>query len=123
MPVYEYQCMDCGQRHEAVRTVKERGRGPICCGSPAEQRIFHSPPATYRQMEPYKCPATGEIITSSRQRKQIMKENNLTDASDFGTPDWDRMVEERKEFHATANKELPQELQRAIKREGLDSVL
>ena len=121
--IYEYECQACKKRHTAARKVKDRRRGPICCGSPAEQRIFHSPPATYRQLEAYKCPATGQVITSSRQRSQIMKENGLTDASDYGTPNWDDIAEKRKEFHQVANKELPQDLQRAVAREGLDSIL
>ena len=123
MPLYEYECQACKKRFTAARKIKERRRGPLCCSSPTEQRIFHSPPATYRQMEPYKCPATGKVITSSRQRAQVMKEHGLTDASDFGTPDWDDIAEKRQEFHDTANKDLPQDLQRAMKREGLDSVL
>lgn len=31
----------------------------------------------------YKCPATGQMVTSNRQRKNIMREHNLIDANDF----------------------------------------
>ncbi len=123
MPRYEYECQVCKFRHEAVRRIEDRRRGPICCGSPAEQRIFHSAPATYRQMEPYKCPATGQVVTSSAQRKRILKEHNLADAREFPAPNWEEMKEKRVEMHESANAPVPQDLDRAIKREGLDSIL
>lgn len=123
MPTYEYECQNCKKRHTAVRTVASRKDGPLCCSAPAEQRIFHSPPATYRQFEPYRCVATGQTITSRRQRNQVMKENDLVDMREFGEPDWDQVADERTQFHKEANAPLPQDLQDAVKREGLDSIL
>lgn len=35
MPLYEYQCRDCGSRVEAMRRMSERENAPACasCGS------------------------------------------------------------------------------------------
>ncbi len=35
MPLYEYQCTDCGRRFEAMRRISQRKEAPVCkeCGS------------------------------------------------------------------------------------------
>jgi putative FmdB family regulatory protein len=37
MPLYEYQCRECGNRFEAMRRMSERTNAPACarCGSVA----------------------------------------------------------------------------------------
>lgn len=42
MPMYEYQCADCGQQHEQLRRMSEADTNVECphCGSKAVERQF-----------------------------------------------------------------------------------
>ncbi len=37
MPIYEYQCAECGQRFEAMRRMSERADAPACPGCGSEE--------------------------------------------------------------------------------------
>jgi putative FmdB family regulatory protein len=121
--IYQYECETCGHREEAVRSVADRKKGPECCGQVMVQKIFDCPLATYRVFEPYKCASTGVVMKSAAQRKAVLKERGLADARDYAAPDFAQMSEDRKKFHEVANTPLPKDLDRAIKREGLDTIL
>ena len=44
MPVYEYQCQDCGKKFEVIATLaeKEAGLDPVCpnCGRKRARQVF-----------------------------------------------------------------------------------
>lgn len=122
--IYEYECTECKSRATAQRKMKDRNRGPECCGQMMEKRIFTATMAEFPEWNvSYKCVATGEEITSQAQRKRIMKERDLIDARDLGTPDFDALHQESINVKESASKPLPADLQAAIKREGLDGIL
>ena len=50
----------------------------------------------------YKCPVTDQVVSSERQRRNIMAEHRLADANDF-TP---KYVVEKKKAKTAANKAL-----------------
>jgi hypothetical protein len=88
-----------------------------------EQRIFSAQRAIVPEWDVnYRCVATGQNVTSQRQRKRLMKEHGLVDAREFPAPDWGEAEVKREEFHQVANTPLPKDLQVAMKREGLDSL-
>lgn len=125
MPTYQYQCPTCLKESTGIRRIADRHNAPTCdCGTPQQLKIvpcgFVAPDWNF---EGYKCVATGKTVNSESERKQIMKDNGLADARDYPAPDFAQMEADRKEFHQQAEKPMPQDLQDAIKREGLDTIL
>jgi len=45
MPLYEYQCRECGKRFETMRRMSERTVAPPCpeCGSEEAELAFSAP--------------------------------------------------------------------------------
>lgn len=79
MPMYEYQCVSCETRTEAFRRIADRMVPFDCdCGGVFEQKIFTAPSATVQEECHYVCPATGDKITSWRQRRNQFAEKGLT---------------------------------------------
>ena len=125
MPTYTYQCPTCLKESTGVRRIADRHDSPTCdCGDVTSLKIvpcgFVSPDWNF---EGYKCVATGQEITSDKQRTQVLKDNGLADAREFGEPDFDQMKEDRQAMHDSANAPVPADLEAAIKREGLDNIL
>ena len=83
MPLYSYQCPTCGTEHEAMRRLAESDApGPECCGAPTVKRIT-APMVSVAAFENYRCPMSGEIVQSFRQRRRLMEKHNVVDARDF----------------------------------------
>lgn len=120
MPLYEYECQVCLSRQSRQRSIAERNRGPYCCDLMMEKRIFTPTMAEFPEWDVnYRCVATGQEVTSQRQRKQIMAKHDLADARDFDiAPDPERMAQEVAEVHASAKQEIPADLRDAMQREG-----
>lgn len=81
MPLYTYECPKCGKIEDAIRKIADRHDGPMCC-EPMKQKIVSTniaPVLGGGDFPGYKCPVTGEFVTSRRRRKQIMAENNLVE--------------------------------------------
>ena len=80
MPTYVYQC-ECGQRTERFNRIAERySNAPICHGSMAI--VPQAPMVSVQADAHYICPATGERVTSRRQRKYMMEKGGYIDADD-----------------------------------------
>lgn len=122
MPLYTYRCEACGGRMTATRKIADRHAAPDCCGPThlVITAVGVIPPAWNVS---YFCQALGQPITSMRQRQQIMKERDLVDARELGSPNWERMQEQATAVKAAAQDDLPQELERAMHRQGLANVL
>ena len=88
MALYDYQCGACGSVREAYNRIAEREtHAPSCCDRPM-QIVHLTPPMGNVQCEAhYVCPATGERITSHRQRRNNFARHGLMDANDF-TPEF-----------------------------------
>ena len=71
----------------------------------------------------YKCVATGQNITSAKQRREIMVRNGLSDAREFNVPRPGELQEQADRVKQSAAQPLPPELTEAMAREGLDSIL
>ena len=82
MPLYDYRCPVCGEEAELYRTLSDHATAPQHCGQDMVQ-VHKSAPFGAVQMEArYRCPATGEGVTSWKQRREIMRRHNLVDLSD-----------------------------------------
>lgn len=82
MPIYHYKCSECGKEADEYNKINDRkDNAPKCHGKMA---LVIIPP----QIAPvlgggsipgYKCPVTGKFVTSRKERREIMKRNNLVE--------------------------------------------
>lgn len=82
MPLYTYKCMECGKTQDAFNSISNRFNGPECCGKPTEHQIVPTQIAPIiggGNLPGYKCPVTGEFVTSRKRRKEIMQKHNLVE--------------------------------------------
>ena len=81
MPLYEYQCEDCKEITEEFKKVAECLVCPTCkCGGNTAKII--SKANVHPDFEPYLDENIGDEptwIKSKQHRKQVMKENGVTD--------------------------------------------
>lgn len=118
--LYDYLCMNCGHQEERHNKIDERKtNAPVCCGEPMNIVILKAPMGFVDNMEAYKCVATGEVITSRRQRRYVMEKGDYIDANDFKkTPEQRRAEKAKKQAELKAIRdEIPAELQAAMKTE------
>ena len=88
MPCYESECLQCGRRHDYIRTVAQCHDTPTCCGEPTAKRIF-SAPAGFPDIPAYESPASGRMITSRAERREDFKRTN--------TREWEGLAAEKSE--------------------------
>lgn len=82
MPTYSYKCSDCENVTERVQSVSQYNNCPKCkCGGDTRLVILTAPKGFVQSDIAYKCVATGETITSRRQRREVMKRHDLVDAN------------------------------------------
>lgn len=79
MPLYTYKCAECGKTEDAYRSMADRDHGPECHGP---MRKIITPTMVQQVMgghayPGYKCPVTGEFVSSRKRRREIMQEHNL----------------------------------------------
>lgn len=90
MPLYTYQCAQCGRVEDAMRRMSDRANGPACCGETMPQKIVA--PMVQAQIlgggscPGYKCVVTGEYVTSRKRRREIMAQHNLIEKGDSKPP-------------------------------------
>ena len=113
MAIYDYKCEVCGEIQEAFNHIAARDTSaPLCCDK-ATIRQLSAPMVFVPDWSSYKCPVTDQIVSSERQRRNIMAEHRLVDANDF-TP---KYVVERKKAKTAANNALAEKLTADIPKE------
>lgn len=113
MPIYPFRCPTCGADRDEFKPVADRDANPPeCCGAPMARQLT-APMVSVPANCAYKCPVTGQVVTSYRQRANIMAEHRLTDANDF-TPQY--MIDRKRRARAE-NERLAAELYKDIPKE------
>lgn len=83
MPVYDYKCIECGASKDAFRSIADRENAPECdCGGKMQKMITPTQVGLVMggyAMPGYKCPVSGEYVTSRKQRREIMARHNLVE--------------------------------------------
>lgn len=83
MPLYTYQCKECGDIKEEFRTIATRDDCPGCvCGVHMDFVIMPvniAPILGGGDFQGYNCPVTDEFVTSRHRRSEIMKEHDLVE--------------------------------------------
>lgn len=108
MPVYQYKCTEHGVFERFLKASEHRSVSacPLC---EAESRQIitsvsvHIPRSMRWDFDPYQSPASGNVISSDRQRQ--------ADFANTGTMEWEPGMRQDKERDA---KEAEQELDKAI---------
>ena len=78
MPIYEYQCVECGSRTEAYRSLRDRERVAICptCGGDAQFVLATSRwgrSGSYPYMDEFMDTRPVEITSRSHYIKELKK--------------------------------------------------
>ena len=73
MPIYEYRCIECQEKHNAYRPMSESALSSTCpeCGA-ASNRIL-SPSILGADYEPYQCPITDKWIDGKKAHEENLK--------------------------------------------------
>lgn len=97
MPNYDFHCETCHETREYFLRMSEIGTEaePTCCNHRMRQVFTVAPMGRVQQECHYVCPATGERITSWRQRANNFARHGLMDANDF-TPEYLQKRDEKK---------------------------
>lgn len=80
MPVYPYECRECGKTEDHFRTMAERDNAPLHCGTAMARQICI--PMVTPDIQPYRAVAadkeTGKrpMINSRKQHNEFLKRNN-----------------------------------------------
>ncbi len=82
MPLYDFRCDHCGTAREVYRTLSDDTK-PECCDHEMTQIHTSAPYGSVRMEAHYRCPATGQGVTTWKQRREIMARHNLVDVSDM----------------------------------------
>lgn len=86
MPIYAFRCATCGSDQDQFARVDDRDASPPqCCGA-SMARQMTAPMVSVPTAEGYKCPMSGEVVTSNRRRKYLMEANNVVDAREYSGP-------------------------------------
>lgn len=86
MPIYDLKCTVCGTREDhSLRVAELDSNRPTHCGAPMDV-VLHAPIAAMVQAEArYRCPVTGQKVTTRRERRYLFEKHDLVDANDFAS--------------------------------------
>jgi putative FmdB family regulatory protein len=85
MPLYDYRCAVCGVETELYRSISDKATAPQHCDCDMEQFHSRAPMAAVQAETHYLCPASGEKITTRKQRMESFRKYNLADVSDMSS--------------------------------------
>ena len=123
MPMYDYQCTECGLTTARYRKMDKRHDLLVCeCQGMMKLAILSAPFGVVQPDIHYRCPATGKEITSLGQRKNSFAKHGL-EAAD---PDQQNEIRQRNVKKKAARDEaaanyLPPELKEKIAKIGQNS--
>lgn len=119
MPLYAFRCAACGSDQDQFARVDDRDANPPVCCDAAMVRQISAPMVSVPGAEAYKCPMTGEVVTTNRRRKYLMEANGVVDARDYAGKDgpWARKRAKDAQDKAEAQKAidaLPEAVKKAM---------
>ena len=103
MPMYDYQCRVCGGVTTRFRKIVDRNDRMTCdCDGVMQLAILSAPAAKIQPEAHYMCPATGQEVTSWRQRKNLFAKHDLVQAD----PDRNAETQKRNQEKARKRKKI-----------------
>lgn len=87
MAIYDFKCDECESvlTNVIMKVADLDHARPACCDRPMSV-LISAPPMGHVKNFDYRCPVTGQQVTTLRQRKNIMAEHNLRDANGLAPP-------------------------------------
>lgn len=108
MPIYDLKCTTCGAREDhTLRVAELDSNRPQHCGAPMAV-VLHASVGMVQAEARYRCPATGEIVTTRRKRRYLFEKHGLADADDF------KSNVEKTKRRAAKDRELAAELYKGV---------
>lgn len=117
MPAYTYHCPECGQTMDAFKRIADRDNGPYCCGEQMTRQIAApaiSGSVANWNFTPHYSPGLGKVVHSEKERREAMKAGKMIDAREVGDPKLKPLDKPQ---------EIPEDLKRSMKRDGLGHML
>ena len=117
MPLYAYKCPSCGAESDDFNRIDERHTHAPNCDHCAVQMSMVIPPVRgiVQETAHYVCPATGERVTSWRQRRNIMAKHDLVDARDINNADARKKRRDNKRMKLEKAREACPQIADAVK--------
>ena len=118
MPIYDLKCKTCGAREDHSLSVAALDDNrPQHCGAPMDV-VLHASTVGVRADCAYKCPATGEIVTTRRKRRYLFEKHDLRDADDYASnfEKTNQRAQRDRELGAKLYADVPDHVQRELKR-------
>ena len=116
--LYDYICKTCGTEQDSVynKIAERHTNAPQCCGGGMVIQHKVAPYGYVDNMQEYRCPVTGEGVTTRTQRNEIMAREGLIDANDILNSDAHRKKQHdavRREYKKNQEAE-PKELRKQV---------
>ena len=119
MPMYDYQCKTCAAITTRFKKIVDRNDAPTCdCDSVMRLAILSAPATQVQPEAHYLCPATGQEVTSWRQRKNLFAKHDLIQAD----PDRNAETQSRNQKKARDQKKIAENYLPKDLREKLTSI-
>lgn len=105
MPLYRYQCPDCGHACDEFRSIAARHDGPTCHGCQRDMELRIMPTAVHADLPGYQSPIDGRWIEGRAARNEDLKRN--------GCRPWEGLATEQAEA-AKAREAADAQLERTL---------
>lgn len=120
MPIYSYKCDQCGRAQDLFNRIDDRDANPpVCCGEKAARQLTACMIFVPGDIA-YKCPVTDQIVTSERQRHNIMREHRLIDANDFPPEKVFAAAKKKRQANADLAAQLTKDIPEYVKQQAAE---
>ena len=87
-PTYSYECPGCGDVKDEYRSVAKRNDCPMCKTCDREMRKIITPGFVRPDIAPYYDDNLQTYVESRQHKKQVMREQEVTDKREFKGHRW-----------------------------------
>jgi len=104
MPLYEYQCLNCGKHQDAYRKISDRNDSPLCCGKATEKCI--TLPTVLPDLPGYESPVSGKWIEGRKARIEDLRRTGCRPYEEGERKDYERSKKDFEKSEDTRLKEV-----------------
>lgn len=124
MPIYAYKCPQCGSEKDDFNRIDDRHTNAPACACGTQMAMQFTPVrGSVQQDAHYVCPATGEQVTSWRQRRETFARHGLIDARDMDKSYREQKTKAKRDRLEKALRECPQVIEAEGRRMTASDIL
>ena len=130
MAIYDFRCGECGTiKTNVVLPITHRNSElPRCCDEAMNYHISSVPMVMWNdpQIEPFRFSAVkgAPIVSSMRERRELMKRHDLVDANDLQMPTMQQQMSDHAKAQESIDAITPDAQQKEqLQAMGLDSII